>query len=101
MVRGPVVSLLGARPLTEDGAFFSPAAALLNAQVGYKFENGWRIQLDAFNVTNSRTDQISYAYGSLLRTDSLFNMCFPASGPPTAPAAVCQNGVMDRVFPSC
>jgi hypothetical protein len=31
----------------------------------------------------------------LLKTDSLFAMCFPAHGPPTAPAAVCQNGVMD------
>jgi outer membrane receptor protein involved in Fe transport len=88
----------GPRPLTEDGAFFSPATALLNAQLGYKFENGWRIQLDGFNITNSRSDQISYAYGSLLRTDSLFNMCFPGLGPPTAPSAVCQNGVMDRVF---
>jgi hypothetical protein len=25
-------------------------------------------------------------------------MCFPAAGAPTAPAAVCQNGVMDRVL---
>jgi hypothetical protein len=25
-------------------------------------------------------------------------MCFPAAGQPTAPTAVCQNGVMDRVL---
>jgi hypothetical protein len=25
-------------------------------------------------------------------------MCFPASGAPTAPAAVCQTGVMDLVL---
>src|SRR5665213_4256347 len=25
-------------------------------------------------------------------------MCFPANGAPTAPAAVCQNGVMDYVL---
>ena len=25
-------------------------------------------------------------------------MCFPATGAPTAPAAVCQNGVMDSVL---
>jgi hypothetical protein len=25
-------------------------------------------------------------------------MCFPAVGTPTAPAAVCQTGVMDRVL---
>jgi hypothetical protein len=89
---------LGPRPLTEDNAFVSPATALLDGRVGFRWGNGWRIQLDGFNLTNSRTDQISYAYGSLIKTDSLFAMCFPASGMPTAPAAVCQNGVMDRVL---
>ena len=88
----------GPRPLTEDGAFVSPATGLLNGRLGYRFDNGWRIQLDAFNILNSRSDQISYAYGSLLRSDALFAMCFPAAGPPTAPAAVCQTGVMDRVL---
>ena len=56
------------------------------------------MQLDAFNILNSRSDQITYAYGSLLKSDSLFAMCFPSSGIPTAPAAVCQTGVMDRVL---
>jgi hypothetical protein len=28
----------------------------------------------------------------------LFALCFPASGAPTVPAAVCQNGVMDYVL---
>ncbi|WP_249779429.1 TonB-dependent receptor [Bradyrhizobium sediminis] len=88
----------GPRPLTEDGAFVSLATGLLNGRLGYRFDNGWRIQLDAFNILNSRSDQISYAYGSLLRSDALFAMCFPAAGPPTAPAAVCQTGVMDRVL---
>ena len=45
-----------------------------------------------------RANQITYAYGSLIKTDSLYNMCCPASGAPTAPAAVCQNGVMDFVL---
>ena len=89
---------LGPRPLTEDGAFVSPATALLDARAGYRWATGWRVQLDALNLTNSHTDQISYAYGSLIKTDDLFAMCFPKSGPPTAPAAVCQNGVMDRVL---
>jgi outer membrane receptor protein involved in Fe transport len=88
----------GPRPLTEDNAFVSPATGLLNGQLGYRFDNGWRIQLDAFNLLNNRSDQITYAYGSLLKSDSLFSMCFPAAGAPTAPAAVCQNGVMDRVL---
>jgi outer membrane receptor protein involved in Fe transport len=89
---------LGPRPLTEDGAFVSPSTALLDGRIGYRWANGWRIQLDAFNLTNSHTDQISYAYGSFIKTDSLFAMCFPSRGLPTAPAAVCQNGVMDRVL---
>jgi len=88
----------GPRPLTEDGAFVSPATGLLNGQLGFRFANGWRIQLDGFNLLGSRSDQITYAYGSLLKSDSLFAMCFPASGAPTAPAAVCQTGVMDRVL---
>ena len=40
----------GPRPLTEDNAFVSPATGLLNGQLGYRFENGWRVQLDAFNI---------------------------------------------------
>ena len=85
----------GQRSLTEDGAFKSPATGLLNGQLGYRFDNGWRLQLDGFNLLNSKSDQISYAYGSLLKTDSLFALCFPVQ---IAPAAVCQNGVMDRVL---
>ena len=87
---------LGVRPLTEDNVFRSPPTFLLNGQVGYRFENGWRVQLDAYNLTNSKTDQISYAYGSLLKTDNLFALCY--GGGPVPPAAVCQNGVMDRVL---
>jgi outer membrane receptor protein involved in Fe transport len=88
----------GPRPLTEDNAFVSPATGLLNGQLGYRFDNGWRVQLDAFNLLDSRSDQITYAYGSLLKSDALFAMCFPTVGAPTAPPAVCQTGVMDRVL---
>ena len=80
----------GPRPLTEDGAFFSPATGLLNARAGYKFDNGWTLQLDGFNLTNSRSDQITYAYGSLLKTDLLFYQCNGLAGP-VPPAAVCQK----------
>lgn len=84
----------GPRPLTEDGSFMSPATGLLNGQIGYRFDNGWRIQLDGFNLTNSRSDQITYAYGSLLKTDALFTQCKNNAAPP----AVCANGVMDSVL---
>jgi outer membrane receptor protein involved in Fe transport len=89
---------ISSRPLTEDGTFQSPPFSVFNGNIGYRFANGWRIQLDGLNLLNARTDQATYAYGSLLKTDSLFAMCFPAHGPPTAPAAVCQNGVMDYVL---
>ena len=85
----------GPRPLTEDGAFWSPALGQLSARVGYRFENGWRVELEGTNLTNSRSDQISYAYGTIIKTDSLYAACFPVQ---SVPAAVCQNGVMDRVF---
>ena len=62
--------------------------------MGYRADNSWRIQLDVLNLFNSKTNQISYAYGSLIKSDSLYNLCFPAR---TAPAAVCRNGVMDYV----
>jgi outer membrane receptor protein involved in Fe transport len=86
---------LGASPLTEDNAFRSPATSIFNARIGYRADNGWRIQLDALNLFNARTNQITYAYGSLLKTDSLYNLCYPVQ---TAPAAVCRNGVMDYVL---
>ena len=47
------------------------------------------------NLLNVTTDQITCAYGSLIKTDSLYNLCFPVQ---RAPAAVCQNGVMDYVL---
>jgi outer membrane receptor protein involved in Fe transport len=86
---------LGASPLTEDNAFRSPATSIFNGRLGYRADNGWRIQLDVLNLRNTKANQITYAYGSLIRTDSLYNLCFPVQ---TAPAAVCQNGVMDYVL---
>jgi len=82
---------LGPSPLTEDGAFRSPPTSIFNARLGYRFENGWRIQLDALNLFNTKTNQINYAYGSLLKTEALSNHC-------PAPTAVCQNGVMDYIL---
>ena len=40
------------------------------------------------------TSDTSCAYGSLIKTDSLFSFCFPVQ---IAPVAVCQNGVMDEI----
>lgn len=85
---------LASSPLTEDNALRSRPISLFNGRVGYRTDNGWRIQLDVLNLLNTKTNQISYAYGSLIKTDSLYALCYPAQ---IAPAAVCQNGVMDYV----
>ncbi|HEY2527299.1 MAG TPA: outer membrane beta-barrel protein [Xanthobacteraceae bacterium] len=86
---------ISSRPLTEDGVFQSPPMNVINAGVGYRFDNGWRIQLDALNLLNSTTDLATYAYGSLLTSDAMFAMCYPT---PKIPAAVCANGVMDYIY---
>jgi opacity protein-like surface antigen len=86
---------ISSRPLTEDGVFQSPPLNTINGRVGYQFTNGWRVQLDALNLLNSSSYNASYAYGALLPSDALFAKCFPASGAPAVPAAVCQNGFMD------
>jgi opacity protein-like surface antigen len=83
---------ISSRPLTEDGVFQSPPVNTINADVGYRFANGWRIQFDALNLLNSTSYGATYAYGALLTTDSLFAKCFPT---PTIAVAVCQNGFMD------
>ena len=85
---------LGSVPLTEDNAWRSQPISIVNGRVGYRTADGWRIQLDALNLFNANTNQISYGYGSLLKTDTLYNLCQSGSPPP---AAVCQNGVMDAV----
>jgi opacity protein-like surface antigen len=86
---------ISSRPLTEDGVFQSPPSNLFNGAVGYHFDNGWSVTLDALNMLNSTTDNATYAYGSLLTTDALYTMCKSATPPP---AAVCANGVMDYVY---
>jgi outer membrane receptor protein involved in Fe transport len=86
---------LAASPLTEDNAFRSSSTSIVNARLGYRADNGWRLQLDVLNLFNTRANQITYAYGSLLKTDTLHNLCFPVQ---VAPSAVCRNGVMDYVL---
>jgi outer membrane receptor protein involved in Fe transport len=86
---------LGPTPLTEDNAFRSPPTSLVNARIGYGFDNGWSVHLDLLNLLNAKSNQITYAYGSLIKTDNLYAACNSATPPP---AAVCQNGVMDSVL---
>jgi outer membrane receptor protein involved in Fe transport len=56
----------GPRPLIEDDSVRSGATALVDARIGYKFDNGMRIQLDGLNLFNSEASQIDYYYTSRL-----------------------------------
>jgi TonB-dependent Receptor Plug Domain/TonB dependent receptor len=85
-------------PLTEDGYLKGPAVGTLNLRVGYRWEGGWKVQADAFNVANSRSDQITYGYGSLLKTDALYAACLPGGAANLNAPNVCAIGVMDRHF---
>jgi hypothetical protein len=84
--------------LTEDNYFRSTATSIFNGRIGFRDANGWRIQLDVLNLLNSKADQISYGYGSLLTTDALYKSCYVAPPATPIPTQVCQNGVMDRVI---
>ena len=86
---------LGPTPLTEDNAFRSPPTSVINARIGYGFDNGWSIHLDLLNLLDAKANQITYAYGSLIKTDSLYAACNSATPPA---AAVCRNGVMDSIL---
>ncbi|CAL79346.1 putative outer membrane receptor; putative iron transport (COG1629) [Bradyrhizobium sp. ORS 278] len=88
---------LGSTPLTEDNYFRSTATSIFNGRIGFRDANGWRIQLDVLNLFNTKANQISYGYGSLLPSDQLYADCY-GSAPKGLPAQVCQTGVMDRVL---
>jgi outer membrane receptor protein involved in Fe transport len=70
---------LGPRPLISDGSVYSSFTTTLNARVGYVFDSGIKLNLDAFNLLNTQASQIDYYYTSRL---------------PGEPAA----GVADRHF---
>jgi outer membrane receptor protein involved in Fe transport len=61
----------GPRPLIEDNSSRSPSTTLVNARLGYRFDNGIRVQLDAFNLFNAKADQITYFYESRLQGEAV------------------------------
>ncbi len=84
------------RALTEDGFLKSPAIGTVNGRVGYRWKEGWKLQLDIFNMFNSRSQQIAYGYGSFIPQDPLFQACTGAIIAPTT-GAVCGVGQMGVV----
>jgi outer membrane receptor protein involved in Fe transport len=63
--------VFGPRPLIEDASVQSRTTTLLNGRVGYRFENGVRVQIDGFNLLNAKTNQIDYFYVSRLPGEPL------------------------------
>ena len=60
----------GARPLIEDNSASSTPSVVVNGSAGYRWDGGWRVQLDALNLFNSRSNQIEYFYESQLRNEA-------------------------------
>jgi hypothetical protein len=54
----------GPRNLTSDAIYRSNSTALLNAEVGYRFSETWRVSAEFLNLLNRRDHDIDYAYTS-------------------------------------
>ena len=54
----------GPRDLTSDAIYRSQATALLNGELGYRFNEKWRIAAEGLNLLNRRDHDIDYAYTS-------------------------------------
>lgn len=61
---------LGEAPLVEDGSVASDSSFLLNASVGWEWNN-YVFRLDGFNLLDSDDDDISYYYESRLAGEPL------------------------------
>ncbi|MDB5712970.1 MAG: TonB-dependent receptor [Sphingomonadales bacterium] len=57
---------LGAHPLTQDNRVRSSGYREVNANLGYKITPHLKIQVDVYNVTNSRDDAADYYYTTRL-----------------------------------
>ncbi len=54
----------GPRDLTSDSLYRSPATALLNAELGYRFHQKWRFSAELLNLLDRKDHDIDYAYTS-------------------------------------
>ncbi len=60
----------GPRPLVEDNAVRSQKTVTLNGRVGYKINPKLKIELEGFNLLNTRASAIDYVYTSQLRGEA-------------------------------
>ncbi|HXY57044.1 MAG TPA: TonB-dependent receptor [Methylocystis sp.] len=82
----------GPRPLTEDGQIESHGTFTVGARLGYRFDNGWKIQADAFNILNSRADMIDYQANVWGKQDFAIWPGYGATG------AISSFGISERVY---
>ena len=61
----------GPRPLIEDNSVRSKSTTTLNGRVGYKIRPDISVELEAFNLLNSRSSAIDYYYQSRLPNEGL------------------------------
>ena len=57
----------GPRDLIEDGSQQSGSTTLVNAQLGYKFNETWSAAADVFKIFDTKDSDIDYFYTSRLR----------------------------------
>lgn len=63
----------GPRPLTQDGSVHSKSTTLVYADIGYTVAPDWKVQLNVFNLLDTKSSDIDYFYTSRLPGE-------PASG---------------------
>ena len=60
---------LGSAPLIEDDTVRADSTIMLNAQASYQISDNVTLSLEAFNLTDSRDNDITYFYESQLKTE--------------------------------
>lgn len=68
------IRYLGDAPLVEDNSVRSTSTTVVNAQVGYRLNDHWSLALAAFNLLDSRDNDVTYYYTSRLPGESRIGM---------------------------
>jgi hypothetical protein len=61
----------GPRDLTSDSLYRSQATALVNGEIGYRFDHHWRVSTELLNLLNRKDHDIDYAYRSRITPGTL------------------------------
>ena len=90
VVAGPFGSIrlrhFGPRALLDDDSIKSESTTFINAEIGYKFSEQFRLILEGFNILDAEASDIDYFFESRLRdelepiSDVHFHAAIPRSG---------------------